>query len=280
MYIVATFHIGLGLARLLRGYVFNVEPLGPLMYLADFRRWENMAYNVLLCVMTWLGDALVIYRCYFVWSGNLYIIALPTLLLLTTIATNGVVLYWFTHPFSIPIDNAIGLLNSIYPLAFAQNVMTTGLITLKIWNQHRASSAFGVVDRGSRLSLVRIMRIVVESAMVYTIQIFLLVVLYFTGSNAQFIVQPAIVPSIGITFVLIAIRVHLAKRRSMPFESELGTIPAWLAGGDSAIELTHSGFPPVGVSFRVPEEKIGRDDEHTAPSSHEPHKSRHSINGQ
>ncbi|KAF9004535.1 hypothetical protein BDQ17DRAFT_1278692, partial [Cyathus striatus] len=199
MYLVATAHIVINLFRLLRGFVLNVDPKGADDYIWDFTRWENIAHNILLCLMTWLGDALVIYRCYIVWNNNFYIIALPLILLVLSIAINIMLLWWFTHN-TVTLATSIPWMNTIYPLAFVQNVLTTGMISLKIWRQHRVSSASGVIDSASRLSLINIMRIIVESAMIYTVQLMILIILYPLHHNAQFIVQSAVVPSIGKSF--------------------------------------------------------------------------------
>lgn len=104
---------------------------------------------------------------------------------------------WFENPLRFSPHSEIMSLNAIYPLSLAQNVMTTGLITLKIWNQHRNSAASGVIDRSSRLSLLKIVRIIIESAMIYTGQLFVLVILYFANNTFQYVVQNAIVPSLG-----------------------------------------------------------------------------------
>ena len=146
------------------------------------------------------------------------VITVPTLLLLCSIGkyhataavpffssyshvplagVNAYTIFWFSHPSQANGRIALALLSAVYPLAFLQNVMTTGLITLKIWNQHRASTATGVVDRSSKLSLSRIMRIIIESAMVYTVQLFILIILFFLQDNFQIIVQSAVVPSVG-----------------------------------------------------------------------------------
>jgi hypothetical protein len=111
-------------------------------------------------------------------------------------------LYWFRHPFSIALVPGIRLLNTVYPLAFVQNFMTTGLIILKIFLQHRASRKAGVVDVGSKLGPMRIVRIIVESAAIYTIQSLILIILYFMGDNFQYVVQAAIIPSIGACHIL------------------------------------------------------------------------------
>ena len=117
--------------------------------------------------------------------------------LYVALGVNIYTLLWFSHPLDFGKKSEIMSLNAIYPLSLAQNVITTGLITLKIWTQHRQSSASGVVDRSSRLSLIKIIRIIIESAMVYTIQLCILIVLYFLNDTFQYIVQAAIVPSIG-----------------------------------------------------------------------------------
>lgn len=96
------------------------------------------------------------------------------------------------------------LLSSIYPLAFGENMITTSLIAWKIWRQHRVSRDAGVIDRGTRVSLFQILRIIIESAMVYTFQILLVIILFFRGDNFQIIVQSAIVPSIGMTLLEVA----------------------------------------------------------------------------
>ncbi|KDR70199.1 hypothetical protein GALMADRAFT_255064 [Galerina marginata CBS 339.88] len=263
MYMVSTFHAILGLYRFIRAFILLVEPQGALYYFFDFRRWDNHANNILLCLMTWLGDALVIYRCYFVWNSNLWVIMLPTLLLLCAIGINSFIIFWFMHPFNVDPIIGFAALDSIYPMAFAQNVITTSLIALKIWKQYRASSASGVVDRSSRLSLIQILRIVVESAMIYTLQIFVLIILYFRFDPSQIIVQSAIIPSIGIVFVLIAVRIH--TRGS---SSEMGSLPAWLEDTDNDIDLSRAASSPgVGVTFNVAEGKMDKDDDSGAFAS-------------
>ena len=82
------------------------------------------------------------------------------------------IMYWIRHPFIIIPTPAPFLFRSAYPLAFVQNFMTTGLIILKIFLRHQASKKIGVVDVGSKLSLIRIVRLLVESAALYTILLF------------------------------------------------------------------------------------------------------------
>src|SRR4051794_8715820 len=94
---------------------------------------------------------------------------------------NGTLLYTSRHFYSIPFLTEFRLFGTIYPINLAQNTLTTGLITFKIYQQHRRSSAAGV--RAPGLSLVDIMRIFVESALLYTIECLLLIILSLRKSN-------------------------------------------------------------------------------------------------
>lgn len=89
------------------------------------------------------------------------------------------------------------VLQTMYPLVVAQNILTTGLIGFKIWQQHRLSAAYGIVDRNSPLSLIRILRIIVESALIYTVQIIVYMILFYIQSPWGVVVQNMIVPSLG-----------------------------------------------------------------------------------
>ncbi|KAF8904042.1 hypothetical protein CPB84DRAFT_1823627 [Gymnopilus junonius] len=255
MFIVATFHLFIQLYRYVRAFILHTDPRGYLKYMHDLQRWDNEASNASTVVMTWLGDGLVIYRCYVIWSSNFLVVIIPILLQLLAIGINTVTLIWFQHPKIVPFSIARTLLGLIYPIAFVRNAMATGLIVLKIWRQHRSSTVSGLVDRGSRLSLAKLLRIVIESAMIYTLQVFALVILYFLKSDFQIILQSAVVPSVGLVFVLIAVRVHVTT------EQTTTTVPAWLERSDSGHHLdTDTSSPENEVAYVIDVEKLGEVD--------------------
>lgn len=113
------------------------------------------------------------------------------------LVVNGLVLRWLTHPFIVSFASLLHWMDTIYPVNFAQNVLTTGLIAFKIWRTHCATSAAGVRCRGSNLKLIDVIRILVESVMLYTTQLLAIMVLYLRQHNAQFIVQYGIIPTIS-----------------------------------------------------------------------------------
>ncbi|KAF5327273.1 hypothetical protein D9619_004247 [Psilocybe cf. subviscida] len=238
MYMVATLHLIFSGVRFYNSTY--LAPEGTMAYLPDPNHWEFLGLIILVCIQTWLGDILVIYRCYFVWDNNLWLISVPVFLLLGTIGINVFVLYWFRHPAVLTLESGIHVLRSIYPLAFAQNFLTTALIILKIFLQHQASRKAGAINIGSSLGLIRIMRIVIESAAIYTIQILVLNILYFRNDNFQYVIQPAIIPSIGITFVLLALRIEASRHESATTKTDLGIrssmIPQWLCEPDRKLD--------------------------------------------
>lgn len=183
------------------------------------------------------------------------------------------------------------IVDLIFPVGLTKNMFATGLIAWKIWTQHRISKKQGV-DWSSRLNLIGVLRIVVESAMIYTLQILVLMILNLTHNNAMFIVQSLGIPSIGefhpldlssriqridvpssnfsgIVFALISLRVHYAKQVRKG-GTELGESPTWEREIDSAIEFSPRHTPPTEfLTLRIPGERsvaVG-DLEKLSPSS-------------
>ncbi|RXW18703.1 hypothetical protein EST38_g7153 [Candolleomyces aberdarensis] len=196
MFMLVTFHEFLILFRVIRAYGLGLGADGtPLSYLRQYERWDNIAHAALLGIIICFGDALVIYRCYIVWGYKLWVVALPILLFLITVGIALTLDVWFTKPFT-SYDNISLIVDFSYPINLAQNVLTTGLITLKILKQYHLSSSTGLVST-NRVSLITVTRIMVESASIYTVELLFLIILYFANSPGQFIVQSALIPSIA-----------------------------------------------------------------------------------
>jgi len=236
MFIAATTHMAVNVYRLLRGYVLHVDPLGPGSYLSNFSRWDNMANLILTSIMVWLGDILVIYRCYLIWNRKIWVTILPVILLLFGIGSNAALFFWFMHPSAENATKSLPWLATVYPISFSQNTITTGMIAFKIWKQHRASAMAGIAYNSSSLSLIDLFRIIIESAMIYTLQQLVLIILYPSNNNAQYIMDAAIIPSVGIVFALIAVRVHFSRSRTLLAPSMMATMPTWL-DRDTSLEM-------------------------------------------
>jgi hypothetical protein len=150
-----------------------------------------------------------------------------------------------------------------FPLNLVQNVLTTSFIAYKIFCQHRLSQRTGLL-LSAGLNLMTILRIIAESALLYTAVMFTCTVLYYTKHPSQVIVQHMIPPvtgghsalflyvvgisdadaCVGIVFALIAVRTHVARGTTVTGPSRGTTsgsdsvVPNWLTGED---ECTRRG---------------------------------------
>lgn len=77
-----------------------------------------------------------------------------------------------------------------YALAVVQNVITTSLMAYRIWTSYKRTSACKHNSRG----LLRVIRILIESAAIQLIAELVLLVFYSANMNAQYIVLEAITP--------------------------------------------------------------------------------------
>lgn len=139
---------------------------------------------------------------------------------------------WLNHPHFLTPEQARPLGEMIYPINITQACITTGLITFKIWRQHIRSRAAGLSAQ-SGVGLSTIVRIIVESTMISTVQQVIVGVLFYMDNAALWVFHGSLVPSmgtcsvqslrtmisnirvvIGIAFALLSIRVHGAWRTS------------------------------------------------------------------
>jgi hypothetical protein len=84
----------------------------------------------------------------------------------------------------------------LFPLYAVQNIVTTSLVILRIFLAHRESKASGSVALNTT-SLVMVMRIVVESAAIYTTEIVLAFVFRLLMHPARLLFLYLLTPSTG-----------------------------------------------------------------------------------
>ena len=85
--------------------------------------------------------------------------------------------------------------DTVYAVGFVQNMMTTGLIIYRIWRQDRKSR--DIISRSSSLRLIIVVRIIVESASIYLLNLLILIILYALKSNGQLLALEAVAPVCG-----------------------------------------------------------------------------------
>ncbi|KAF9049040.1 hypothetical protein BJ165DRAFT_1402872 [Panaeolus papilionaceus] len=198
MWLVACAHLGISIQRLLRIYVLEIE-VGrkPHERILDPMKWDNMVHFLLLTAMVWLGDVLVIYRTYIVWNRSLRVVALPVIVHVGYMVANSICTYGFSHPAHIPRKITFAWFQAVFPLAFAQNVITTALLTYKTYSTHRVSRKNGATNTTpGAIRLGSLSWMLIETAMLYTLELLVMIVLNAIRHPATTIASVLLVPTL------------------------------------------------------------------------------------
>ncbi|KAG2009422.1 hypothetical protein CC2G_012361 [Coprinopsis cinerea AmutBmut pab1-1] len=265
MFVLITLHNFFNIYSMIEGYAYQTSLESPVHFMRNTTNWARYSFPVILALVIWIGDALVIYRCFIIWQRNYYAILLPLVLLLSSISFHSVNLWWFGNPTARSLEDMRPIMSTTFPLHFAQNVVTTGMIAFKLWQHHRRTRRVGVSVSGG-LSMITIVRIMVESALLYTVQMAINIVLFFLNSSGQVVIQHCLIPTTGIVFALIAIRAHSARYSATHSEHNppsKSLIPSWLHGGENDVENQRTGHSNMPVVTTVTEEHRMDDISHT-----------------
>ncbi|THU96034.1 hypothetical protein K435DRAFT_966118 [Dendrothele bispora CBS 962.96] len=205
MFIVATFHIAMSMARTIEGYANHPGTSETLAYLGELRPWHHILQDVWVPLQEDLGGLAAIYRVYIVWGHNWRIIILPTILLVADIIAGFTVIGKFAAaaPGAVLFDESINQwLKTFFSVTVVLNIITTSLLAYRIWRTDQASAPF----RTGQGLLRPFLQILIESASLQLTVQLLLLILYCVNDTALFIVHDASVPIVGITFNAITLR--------------------------------------------------------------------------
>jgi len=209
MFFIATFHLAMNCFRLLRGYVDDrLAPGGPVGYIGDLRKWDHILKDTLYATQENLGSAAAIYRCWVLWNYNLKVVLLPCILLFINIAAGYIVCgtYSSVDPTATVFNPRLAQwIKTFYSIAVVLNIITTGLMSYRIWGAHKRLTNHGVVQG----RLLSILRILIESAALQLIVEIVLLGLYCGNINAQYIFLECVTSIVAITFNTITVRIKL-----------------------------------------------------------------------
>ncbi|KAJ6536754.1 hypothetical protein DFH09DRAFT_1324499 [Mycena vulgaris] len=211
-FILATVHISINCMRMMRGYVDHSALLGgPVGYLGILSQWDHVFKNVIYATQSIVGDSVAVYRCWVLWNRNFYVVCIPFFMVFGSAVSGYMTCAIFTkiQAGSTVFDGSLDAwVKTFYSLAVAQNIITTALMAWRIAAAEQQASSY----RTGKLT--PILRILVESAALYLVAELILLILYASDNNAQFIALEAITPIVGITFNLITIRITLRSQSS------------------------------------------------------------------
>jgi len=168
--------------------------------------------DLLIAITDFVGELILIYRCWLLWSRNYWIIILPCLISTASLACISAVLYLLLRinpnsPIAPPSLVPLGLAGFSLPLG--TNVIVTTLIATRIWYlsprkaRNMPSAQFPTGTGQAAIDIV------VESGMLYLAVQLIFVVLFAIRHPAQGIVGVIAVQIYGIAPTLILIRVGL-----------------------------------------------------------------------
>lgn len=122
-----------------------------------------------------------------------------------------------------------------------------------------------LAGRSGVTSLVLVLRIIIESAMIFTALMIIVGVMFYTEYEPQIIFKQAIVPSAGIVFALIAIRTQNAREtQTSTWPGDQPTsfaLPGWMM--DDSTPSRHADADRVSND--------SRDDQERSHSAAKPH---------
>ncbi|KAI9059657.1 hypothetical protein FKP32DRAFT_1679718 [Trametes sanguinea] len=206
MFVMATVHIGINYTRIIKAFVtFRDAPGGPAAFFNQLSEFTQVFGSTVYVMQTIIGDTVVLYRCYMVWT-DVRVVLLPFILLLGSTASGIGILYSFARVVpeaEIFVDELQSWIVSFFSLTLATNIICTGLVALRIWRLNRAIMQF------AQRSYRPVLFLVLESGAVYSFTLTALLILYKTGSWFQYVLLDSISPIVGLVFSMIIIRIGL-----------------------------------------------------------------------
>ncbi|KAG2129192.1 uncharacterized protein EDB93DRAFT_142256 [Suillus bovinus] len=230
LFILSTAHMIVNIIRVEDGLVKyrDTFPGGPVAFFADPSQYTFTIGNALYVLQTLLADGVVIYRCYIVWQ-SVWVIVVPSMLW-CSVAVSGVAINYtlsqVTSDFSQIYENERGTpahwVNAFYVSAIATNLLSSALLAYRIWMVERNVSTI----RAKKNTMVPIVRVLVDSAVLYSVALFTALITYVCSNNGQNIILDMLAPIISIAFYMVLIRIAINRRHHSHTndETELGNL--------------------------------------------------------
>ncbi|KAL1945065.1 hypothetical protein VTO73DRAFT_2685 [Trametes versicolor] len=144
LYVLATGHMSLALARLVQGFVLFRNIIDPVEYFANISLRINMAKDYLYITNLFLGDLIIVWRLYVVYGKNLYIAFFPTLMCLAELSVGyASISEWLAPTQNFMVMDQLG--STMFSLSLAANIILTFVIVARIWYMtYRSRKVLGV----------------------------------------------------------------------------------------------------------------------------------------
>ncbi|OCH86296.1 hypothetical protein OBBRIDRAFT_797345, partial [Obba rivulosa] len=214
MGIVGTLDISIDTALNIR-----VWTTGDLHLFTDVSLWMNKIKDADQCIQLLIGDAIMTYRCWVVFERRWQAAIVPLIIWTAACITS---IIFVVRSASIDPTNGVNtsslmpLTTSILSLTVALNVLCTSMITLRIWTISRSVRTY--IQGHNTLSYV--MRILIQSGVVYTAMAIVTLATIVAANLAVYITSDCLLQVTGITFNLIIVRFEENLTQRSAIESE------------------------------------------------------------
>ncbi|EIN06466.1 hypothetical protein PUNSTDRAFT_136326 [Punctularia strigosozonata HHB-11173 SS5] len=224
MFLIGTLDVVLLFKHNLDGFVNYTGPGGPDARFGDISDWVNPTRAVTFCLQVVLGDGMLIYRCFIVYSRSWLVIVVPCLLCIGTAACGlavPVVEANFKGDAALTAKKLNVWTDAGTVLTLCTNLSTTCLIAARLYMVSRRSTS--LTSRTTHVSgghpVRYAMRIIVESGVIYIVCTIILATVSYSDSLSVYAVSDSLLQIIGVSFNLIIIRVS----NNTTIESQYGT---------------------------------------------------------
>ncbi|PPQ73045.1 hypothetical protein CVT26_014663 [Gymnopilus dilepis] len=206
----------------------------------------NNAYSVFYTLIDIVAQSLLIYRCWYVWNRNYFIVILPALLAFVSFWCNllNVIL-----PNTIDLSSIISqkLANAAYATSLSVNALVTVIIVTRIWIT--SSSLLQEDSRLDRGPYAIIISMLLESGIFLFIAQLVWLILYVTNVIGYTIIAGVVTQIYAITPTIIFIRVAFGASYNSDMEVSGSIAFAFRANAAPETENT-AAYSTAGAPFQ------------------------------
>ncbi|RDX54760.1 hypothetical protein OH76DRAFT_1340756 [Lentinus brumalis] len=195
MFTIATLEMAFGLRLNLEAFIYYTGPGGAKGQFAEISNWVNVMKTVDYGAQTFIGDAIMAYRCYVVYDRKWKYVAVPALLWLAESVCGWIAVYITATLHSSATLNEQRLvpwITAFLSLTLAMTTITTGMIVFRILRINAGVASKGMTRVGGNQRLIRVVRVLVESGLVYTVSVVCFFSLFLASNNAQYPVSDVV----------------------------------------------------------------------------------------
>jgi len=159
----------------------------------------------LLLLQTAVADVVIVYRMYHIYDRNPFVCVIPSITIAAFFVTGCGVANQLRAPATLPNLKALeGWFIACFCLAVFGSLFMTAAISFKLWRVHRETVRVGIHVEDS--IILRVMRVLTESAALWTTVAMLNFFTALAKSNLTYVFLPMSSPALGISFCLIIVR--------------------------------------------------------------------------